>query len=285
MTHSDYFKTDTGIRPKKGLGQHFLRDHKIIDQIINLSGFGPSDLILEIGPGQGELTLPLARSVAHVVAIEKDDRLIRLLNDKLTREGLSNVTLVNQDVLNWNFSEIDAFSTTRISTIGNLPYNISTPILERLIEHRDRVGRAILMFQLEIAERLTAPPGNRTYGAMSVLIQYYAHAVRLFKVSKAAFFPKPKVDSMVVELNFENPYPIRASDDASFKKVVRAAFSHRRKTVLNSLAGSLPLLDRQVILTSLNQCGINPIMRAETLSIDDFLRLTSVLELTGIQGW
>ena len=120
---------------------------------------------------------------------------------------------------------------------------------------------------------------------MSVLVQYYAHAARLFKVSRSAFFPKPKVDSMVVELNFENPYPGRASDDARFKKVVRAAFSHRRKTVLNSLAGSLPLLDRQTIITYLNQSGIHPMRRAETLSIDDFLRLTSVLELTGMHGW
>ncbi|SPD75931.1 Ribosomal RNA small subunit methyltransferase A [uncultured Desulfobacterium sp.] len=277
--------TTQKLRPKKSLGQHFLRDRRIIDQIILHSGFGPSDLVVEIGPGHGELTLPLAGMVSRVIAIEKDDQLAVLLSNRLAGEGISNVTVVNQDVLAWDFSETGLYSQTTMNMIGNLPYNISTPFLERLIDHRDRIGRAVLMFQLEIAERLTAPPGNKTYGAMSVLVQYYAKAVRLLKVSRAAFFPRPKVDSMVVELDFEAPYPIRASDDIAFKRVVRAAFSHRRKTIVNSLAGSLPLLDRNLILYCLNQSGINPMSRAEELSIDDFLRLNSFLELTGPQGW
>jgi len=280
LTHSRPLKSVPGFRPKKRLGQHFLLDPGVIHKIIARAGFHVSDLVLEIGPGQGALTLPLARSVGHVVAVEKDARLVSLLKKKLSQAGITNVTLVNHDILEWDFHETEARSSTKIKVIGNLPYNISSPFLEKLVENRTSVDRAILMFQLEIAKRLTSPPGEKTYGAMTVLIRYYAHATSLLGVPKSAFFPRPKVDSMVLELDFERPYNKRAVNEASFKEVVKGAFAHRRKTLFNSLKDSFPFIDREGLMEGINKCGIDPGRRAETLDMDEFVCLTSALELT-----
>jgi 16S rRNA (adenine1518-N6/adenine1519-N6)-dimethyltransferase len=269
-----------GFRPKKRLGQHFLLDPGVIHKIIDCARFNISDLVLEIGPGQGALTLPLARSVDHVVAVEKDARLVSLLKKKLSRAGITNVTLFNHDILEWNFNEMETPPSTKIKVIGNLPYNISSPFLEKLVENRSSVGRAILMFQLEIAKRLTSSPGEKTYGAMTVLIRYYAHAISLFEVPKSAFFPKPKVDSMVLELDFGRPYPKREVNVASFKEVVKGAFAHRRKTLINSLKDFFPFLDREALFEGIKKCGIDPGRRAETLNMDDFVCLASSIELT-----
>jgi 16S rRNA (adenine1518-N6/adenine1519-N6)-dimethyltransferase len=172
------------------------------------------------------------------------------------------------------------FLSNKIKVIGNLPYNISSPFLEKLVENRTAVSRAILMFQLEIAKRLTSSPGEKTYGAMTVLIRYYAHATGLFEVPKSAFFPRPKVDSMVLELDFERPYPKCAANKSSFEEVVKGAFAHRRKTLFNSLKDFFPFLDRQVLLEEIKKCGIDPGRRAETLDMDEFVRLSSAIQLT-----
>ena len=280
MTHTGSLKAGPGFRPQKRLGQHFLADHRIIQKIIDRARFRVFDLVLEIGPGQGALTLPLARSVGHVVAVEKDPDLTSLLREKLSRSGITNVTLVNHDILQWDFHEIKPLSSTRIQVIGNLPYNISSPFLEKLIDNRDIVARAVLMFQLEVAKRLIALSGGKIYGAMTLFIQYHAQCTALFEVPKTAFFPRPKVDSMVLELDFERPYPRRAAHEASFKKVVKGAFSHRRKTLLNSLMGFCPSWNREALLEGMNKCGIDPGRRAETLDMDEFLCLESALKLT-----
>jgi 16S rRNA (adenine1518-N6/adenine1519-N6)-dimethyltransferase len=268
----------SGFRPKKSLGQHFLQDPRIIQDIIDCAKFRTYDRIVEIGPGKGALTLPLARRVDHVVAIEKDAQLIHMLGEKLSGQGVSNVTLINGDILEWDFKEIARFPATKIKVIGNLPYNISTPFLEKLIENRNHVSKAILMFQLEIGKRLTASPNNKSYGAMTVLVQYHAQARGLFEVSKASFFPKPRVDSMVLELDFEKPHPRRAVDEDKFRGVVKGAFSHRRKTLLNSLKRFFPFHDSEMILQGIRKCGVDPKARAETLSIDDFVCLAGALE-------
>jgi len=285
LTRNRSSEAASGFLPKKSLGQHFLRDPQIIHQIIACARFQVSDLVLEVGPGQGALTLPLARSVGHVFGVEKDKQLIRLLKKKLSREGIPNVTLINRDILEWDFREIDLSPSTGIKVIGNLPYNISTPFLGKLIDNRTRVSRAVLMFQLEIGKRLTALPGNKAYGAMTVLVQYHACTTGLLEVSKNAFFPKPKVDSMILEMDFERPHPKRAVDEAVFRKVVKGAFAHRRKTLLNSLKAFYPFLDREMLLRKIQQCGIDPGRRAETLEIDEFLYLASAIKLTEGLSW
>jgi len=280
VARSGPIKQRTGLRPNKRLGQHFLVDRGIIEQIISRAGFQPSDMVLEIGPGQGALTLPLARSVGHVVAVEKDTRLAGLLEEKLSRAGIANVTLVNQDILKWEFNELSNLSSEKIQVIGNLPYNISSPFLEKLIDNRNLVSRAVLMFQLEVARRLTASPGSKAYGAMTLMVRYHARPTAFFEVSAEAFFPRPKVNSMVLELDLERPYPRRAVHDADLKRVVKGAFAHRRKTLLNSLKGFCPSWNREMVLEAMRKCGIDPGTRAETLDMEDFLSLGTALALT-----
>ena len=269
-----------GFRAKKRLGQHFLVEPKIIHKIIACARFTESDLVLEIGPGKGALTLPLARSVGRVVAIEKDALLVSLLQKRLNRAGINNVTLINHDILKWDFNEMRPPSSNRLLVIGNLPYNISSPVLDKLIKNRNLIGRAVLMFQLEVAKRLTASPGGKAYGAMTLLVQYHAHTRMLLEVSKDAFNPKPKVDSMVLELDFKKPYPKRGIDEDKFSKMVKAAFAHRRKTMLNSLRGVSPSWNSDVLLDAMKKCEIDLKRRAETLDMDEFLCLTDALVST-----
>jgi len=266
-----------GFRPKKKLGQHFLKDKGIIREIIHRARFEQSDEALEIGAGLGALTLPLAGSVHLILAVEKDPRLTDMLRKRLSHEGIHNVILMNEDILRVDFNRLLHMTAKKIKVVGNLPYNISSPLLEKLVENRNLVSRAILMFQFELARRLIASPGNKEYGAMTVLIQYHARLSPLLQVPKEAFYPRPKVDSMVLELDFERPHPRNAEDEAKFKMVVKAAFAHKRKTLLNSLKGALFSLSKEEILAMLEKCSIDPRRRAETLDIDDFLCLTSAL--------
>jgi 16S rRNA (adenine1518-N6/adenine1519-N6)-dimethyltransferase len=267
------------LRPKKRLGQNFLVDPTLCDKIIALSEFTTEDTVLEIGPGKGALTLPLAGRVKHVVAVEKDGDLLDWLNHRLFEVGIRNVTLLHEDILKVDWRALRTYFPEKIRAIGNLPYNISTPVLERMCRNHPWMGRATLMFQLEVAERLTAFPGTKAYGAMTLLVRYHARAVRLLKVFKGSFFPVPKVDSMVLSLDFEKPYPERAVDEECFRKVVKGAFAHRRKTILNSLKDALPNQTRESLLYALAACGIDSVKRAEVLEMGDFLRLSSKLSI------
>jgi 16S rRNA (adenine1518-N6/adenine1519-N6)-dimethyltransferase len=200
-----------------------------------------------------------------------------MLKKRLALDDINNVRLINDDILKLELEGVPPLPEKKMKVIGNLPYNISSPFLEKLVENRNLVSKAILMFQLEVARRLCASPGGKEFGAMTVLIQYHAQVSPLFEVSKASFYPRPKVDSMVLELDFERPHPRRAQDEAKFKMVVKGAFAHRRKTLLNSLKRSLSSRTSQEILAALHKCEIDPGKRAETLNIDHFLCLTTAL--------
>jgi len=239
------------------------------------------DEVLEVGPGRGELTLPLARRVGRLTAVEKDRFLADGLAERMTREGMSNVTICNGDILRFDFLPILPVPPKRLQVIGNLPYNISSPFLEKLLLHRDRLGRAVLMFQLEMAERLTASPGDRAYGALTLLVARYARTTRLLTVSRGAFRPRPKVDSMVLELDFEHAAETEPVDEEAFRRVVKGAFSHRRKTLLNSLTGYRPEWERGTVLRALATGGVDPGRRAESLDMGEFVALTRAFQLTG----
>lgn len=266
------------LRPNKRLGQHFLRDQSVIAEIIDRAGFANSDDVLEIGPGLGALTIPLSGHVNRIIAVEKDKRLTETLEKKLSQLGLSNVVLINNDILKIDFQQIAGIAGGRIKAIGNLPYNISSPVLERLFKHQDLISTAIFMFQLEFAERLLASPGGKDYGALTVLIRYDAETSPLLEVSSNAFYPRPKVGSMVVKVNLEKPHTRRAQDDRLFSAVVKGAFAHRRKTILNSLGGTLLTYGNDQIREALEQCAIDSMRRAETLSIDEFIFLADALK-------
>jgi 16S rRNA (adenine1518-N6/adenine1519-N6)-dimethyltransferase len=267
------------FRPKKRLGQNFLVDPAISEKIVSLSGFMSEETVLEIGPGKGALTLPLAKRVKHVLAVEKDAQLVDWLRERLNRVGLNNVTLIHGDILKLDWRSLREYFEDRISVVGNLPYNISSPVLEKMCQNPQWMGRAVLMFQKEVAQRLTATSGNKAYGALTLLVQYHAKVFSLLKVQKGSFFPVPKVDSMVVSLDFETPYPQRAVHEAFFRKVVKGAFAHRRKTIFNSLKGAMPDQAPESIMAALTGCGIDPGKRAEVLEMENFLRLSVALTI------
>lgn len=271
-------KKSKTLRPDKRLGQHFLRDRSIITEIIERSGFIESDDVLEIGPGLGALTIPLAGLVNRVFAVEKDSRLADTLDKRLSQEGITNVTLVNNDILKVDLQKILGIAASKVKAIGNLPYNISSPFLERLFKHRTLINTAILMFQYEFAERLLASPGGKEYGALTVLTRYDSYISPLINVPKDAFYPRPKVGSMVIKIDMEKFYTRRAEDERLFSMVVKGAFAQRRKTILNSLGGTLLLFKNDEIREALNLCNIDHMRRAETLDIDNFISLADTLK-------
>jgi 16S rRNA (adenine1518-N6/adenine1519-N6)-dimethyltransferase len=267
----------SGLRPRKSLGQHFLDDPRAIGEIVSRGSLEAADVVVEIGPGLGALTLPVLSRIHHLVAIEKDPLLLKLLGERLRPQDREKITFICGDALELDFRQIFETFGKKVRIFGNLPYNISTPFLERLIANRLYIRNAILMFQYEVARRLTASPNSREYGALSIALQYYAHIVPLIKIKKESFYPKPKVDSMVLEFDLEEPHPLRAENGEHFLGIVRAAFRFRRKTLLNSLERALAPSTREIIAGALEKSSIDPNRRAETLSIDEYIRLSSSL--------
>ncbi len=268
----------SGLKPRKSLGQHFLEDPAIIDTIMAQARLSNDEVVVEIGPGLGALTIPILPQIYHLVAIEKDPLLINILKENLPLKDKGKITCIAGDVLKLNFKEISDKFKQKIKVLGNLPYNISSPFLEKLIVNRQYIKSAILMFQFEVAQRLTAVPKKKEYGALSVISQYYGRISPLIKIKRDAFYPKPKVDSMVLEIDFEKPYPFQAENEESFHRIVKAAFSCRRKTILNSLERGMISVPREILAKALRECLIDPKRRAETLTIDEYVRLSSVLK-------
>jgi 16S rRNA (adenine1518-N6/adenine1519-N6)-dimethyltransferase len=267
----------SGISPRKHLGQHFLQDRGITTEIIAQARLDQDDVVLEVGSGLGALTIPALSLISHLVAVEKDPDLVEILKERVPAKEAHKITTVLGDILKVSFEEVSNRFQRKIKVLGNLPYNISSPFLEKLVSNRKYVRTAILMFQHEFAQRLTARPCTRHYGALSVIMQYHARLSPLIKVSRDAFYPKPKVDSMVVEIDFEEPNPSQAEDERLFQQIVKAAFSHRRKTILNSLDRGMVSLPRETLDEALRKCSIDPKRRAETLTVDDYIRLNSAL--------
>jgi len=267
----------SGLRPRKSLGQHFLEDPNAIKKIISHARLQDTDVVVEIGPGLGALTIPILPHIHHLVAIEKDPLLIDLLWERLSPQERQKITLISGDVLKLDFRQIYETFGEKLRVFGNLPYNISSPFLEHLIANRHYVNNAILMFQYEVAQRLTARPNSKEYGALSIAIQYYARISPLIKIKKESFYPKPKVDSMVLEFNLEIPHSLRAKNEEWFLRVVKSAFSYRRKTILNSLERGMGPMTRHMIAKALEKSSIEPNRRAETLTIDEYIHLTSFL--------
>ena len=269
-----------GIRPRKSMGQHFLADPNVAASIVGRAQLDPDDVVLEIGAGLGALTLLLAGRVKHVLAVEPDRRIAALLGDELLAKSVSNVTIIERDILRCDIEALAGRHHASLKVVGNLPYHISSQVLVQLIRFREVIDTAFLMFQKEVAERLTANPGTKTYGRLSVLIQYCAKIYALVSVTASAFFPRPEVDSLVLGIEFQHPVLFQAIDEPLLFQVVKAAFGMRRKTLKNALSGSNLAFGDESISDLLERAGINPQRRAETLSVKEFVTLSNVLQGT-----
>jgi 16S rRNA (adenine1518-N6/adenine1519-N6)-dimethyltransferase len=267
------------LHAKKALGQNFLTDLSTALMIVEKSRLEPEAVVLEIGAGLGALTIPLAKVVRHVYAVEKDASLVPILENQLDLSHITNVTILNQNILNLNLQELFEKSGQKFIVMGNLPYNISSQVLVYLIKNRHIVSKAILMFQKELAQRISASPGGKDYGRLSVMLQYCATVKNLTEIKAAAFFPRPKVDSSVLEVRFHDQLLFSASDEKFLFDVIKAAFGKRRKTLKNALTQSQLSLKSREVLTGLELSGIDPFRRAETLSVEEFVHLSNTFFL------
>jgi len=260
------------IRPKKQLGQNFLAAPDIAAKIAAKAGVSMEDTVLEIGAGLGALTIPLARCAGKVYAVETDRRVVPLLKTELLAAGLENVQIIEKDILQMDIGALAQQCRTQLTVMGNLPYHISSQVLVKLIKHRQWINRAVVMFQKELAQRLIAAPGDKRYGRLTVVLTYAAKVERLYELTADQFFPKPKIDSTVVKVVFK-PAEKAGDDEKLLFDVIKAAFGQRRKTVKNALSGSFLNVDPHAAENALIQAGIDPQRRAETLSVEEFIRL------------
>ncbi|GGB12818.1 16S rRNA (adenine(1518)-N(6)/adenine(1519)-N(6))-dimethyltransferase RsmA [Macrococcus hajekii] len=267
-----------GFSFKKSLGQNFLVDTNVINNIISASGITEKSGIIEIGPGMGSLTEQLAKRAKKVLAFEIDQRLIPILED--TMSPYDNVTVINEDILK---ADVKAAIETHLSdceeilVVANLPYYITTPILMGLLEQHLPIKSYVVMMQKEVGDRLSAVPSTKSYGSLSIAVQYYTTVEKVMVVPKGVFMPPPNVDSLVVKLT-TLPHPaVQVEDEALFFKLTRSAFVQRRKTILNNYMSVIKesKLYKEDIIKWLEESGVEPNRRGESLSLNEFAELSN----------
>lgn len=263
---------DSSVPPSaiKQRGQNFLIDLNIVRKIITLAEITPTDTVLEIGAGRGILTEALCRAAGCVTAIEVDPRLYAYLTERQLQ--CSNLTLILGDAMLYPLERLPIGTIV----VANLPYYLSTPLVFRLLEQRDRFPRMVLMLQNEVVDRLVARPGSSDYGVLSVMAQYAAEVTKAFRVSAQCFRPRPAVGSAVALLKTKPQRVLRREEEARFSTLVKAAFAHRRKTLINSLKDQG--YDQKWVTEALDALAFSPSVRAETLSLEQFIELTRRIE-------
>ena len=253
------------MKPKKSLGQNFLTSGAIADRIVEAAGLTDNDLVLEIGPGTGILTERLIKTAKEVWAVEKDYDLVEKLRKNIQAKNLK---LIHQDAL-W----FDPSLLFNYKIVANIPYNITSPLIRKFLENEPRPSIMVLMVQKEVAERICAQAGDRDRGLLTIIVEFYADAEILFEVSRRDFYPSPEVDSAVVKFRIKND-GVRMKDiePAIFFKIVKAGFAAKRRQIHNSLAATL-VLDKDTVSKLLSDSKIDPMARAEDLTLDEWERL------------
>ena len=262
---------------QKKYGQNFLIDPHVLDKIMDGAGITKEDFVLEIGPGIGTMTQYLAERARRVMAVEIDDKLIPILADTLSE--YDNVKVLHQDILKTDIGRIakEENGGRSIKVVANLPYYITTPILMALLEQKIPVASITVMVQKEVAERMQASPGTKEYGALSLAVQYYTRPEIVAFVPPNCFMPRPKVGSSVIRLTRYSELPVQVADEQKMFAVIRASFNQRRKTLVNSLAGG-GVAQKEQTLAALAAMGLDERVRGETLSVEQFARLSELLQ-------
>lgn len=265
---------------KKSLGQNFLADENILKNIVKVAGLNRDSYVIEIGPGAGSLTQYLAETACKVVAIEIDSRLKAILEETL--QDYDNVAVRFGDVLKMDLQKMIAEefpAGATVTVVANLPYYVTTPILLKLLTDHLSLRSIVVMVQKEVANRLEASPGQKSYGSLSIAVQYLADPSIVMAVPRTVFIPQPNVDSAVIRLDIRSEKRVTVTDEPFFFRIIRASFAHRRKTLMNNLMHHvLPKEQKEAVLDVLQQTGIDPGRRGETLTIDEFARLSEKLK-------
>ena len=261
--------------PLKRFGENYLIDRNIKDKIIGEAGIVKTDTVLEIGPGLGALTIDLAESGASVFAVEKDPKAFRILQD-LVFERYPNLRLFNGDILKFDIKKM--IPSKKIKVTGSLPYYITTPIIEYIVERGDIIDSALVVMQKEVAGRLKALPGTEDYGSLSCFAQYYTKPEYLHTIKRTSFYPVPEVDSSLMRLTMREAPPVKVADEGLFFKIIRGSFNQRRKSIINSLSREAVLgIEKTKLAGILRMAGVDPASRPEGLSLSDFASVANAI--------
>ena len=264
------------ISASKKLGQNFLVDDSVSESIIEAAEVNKKDLIIELGPGLGTLTSKLLENAGKVIAVELDDRLISIFKERF--KLYHNFILLHEDILKVNLQELikqNKENLEKVKIVANLPYYITTPIIMKLLEDRLEIDSITVMVQKEVADRITAVPGEKSSGAITYSINYYAEAEKVVFVNKDSFIPSPEVNSEVIKLHIRKEPVVKVLNEEIFFKVIKASFMQRRKTLLNGLSNAGVLKNKEKLKEILNNMGLNNEVRGETLTIEQFAELAN----------
>ena len=268
-----------GFSFQKKFGQNFLIDENVVEKIVRDAGVTKDDFVLEIGPGIGTMTQILCENAREVVAVEIDDKLIPILTED-TLSWYDNVTVIHEDILKLDIVKLanERNGGKPIKVVANLPYYITTPIIMGLFESHVPLDSITIMVQKEVADRMQVGPGTKDYGALSLVVQYYAKPQILLNVPASCFMPRPNVDSAVIQLTrYEKP-PVEVADEHLMFRLIRASFNQRRKTMTNSVGNSPELsVSKEQMAAALEKCGLSATVRGEALTLEQFAELANVL--------
>lgn len=274
------------IQANKSLGQNFLVNDNVIDEIIENANIDSNDLVIEIGPGLGVLTNRLIQNAYRVIAIELDERMVRIITDRF--KLYDNLKIINNDVLKVDLTSLieqekkeaedKGIKIGNVKIVANLPYYISTPIIIKLLEQKLNINEIIVMVQKEVADRLTAKTGTRLSGAITYMVDYYSLAESIIKVDKASFIPSPKVDSEVIKLSIRKEPKVQVEDEKKFFELIQRVFSQRRKTLANVLINYNYIEDKQTAIETLKNIGLDENTRGESLSLEKFVEINNCLK-------
>lgn len=274
------------IQANKSLGQNFLVNDNVIDEIIENANIDSNDLVIEIGPGLGVLTNRLIQNAYKVIAIELDERMVRIITDRF--KLYDNLKIINNDVLKVDLTSLieqekkeaedKGIKIGNVKIVANLPYYISTPIIIKLLEQKLNINEIIVMVQKEVADRLTAKTGTRLSGAITYMVDYYSLAESIIKVDKTSFIPSPKVDSEVIKLSIRKEPKVQVEDEKKFFELIQRVFSQRRKTLANVLINYNYIKDKQTAIETLKNIGLDENTRGESLSLEKFVEINNCLK-------
>lgn len=269
-----------GITANKRLGQNFLIDEFVIEEICDTAEVSSSDLVIEIGPGIGSLTAVLVEKAGKVISVEIDEKMLKILNDRF--KFYNNFELINEDILKVDLNKLIKENLndkiTKCKIVANLPYYITTPIIIKLLEENLNVESITVMVQKEVAERLTAIPGSKNSGAISHLIYYHADSSLAIKVYRDSFIPAPDVDSAVINMKFLKEPRIKIEDEKLFFDIIKAAFSQKRKTLVNGLVNNNFFSSKEEAEKALTLVGLDSKIRGEKLTLEDFKKIYDIIK-------
>ena len=275
LEETNFILKKYNIRANKSLGQNFLINQDVIDEIVNGAEIDKEDLIIEIGPGLGTLTKQLLEKAGKVICIELDDRMIKILNDRFSL--YENFEIINDDVLKVDLNGIIEKENRKCKIVANLPYYITTPIIMKLLESKLNIESITVMIQKEVADRLIAIPGEKLAGAITYTVYYYCESEKILEVPPDSFIPEPEVTSEVIKLNLRKEAPVKVNDMSKMFSIIKVAFMQRRKTLSNALTNGKIIKNKQEAAEIFNKLSISQNARAEELTIEQFAELANYI--------